>query len=115
MSEITQSIINEITNEITNTVEKETQEKKHRRSHFEIEIEETEKELAKAIDEDDKKHLEEHLNYLRRKQSKKAEELKCQKAIWALERHIKNMSSDHLTCIFNRYLEEMKKRGLLAD
>lgn len=111
MSEITQSIINEI----TNTVEKETQEKKHRRSHFEIEIEETEKELAKAIDEDDKKHLEEHLSYLRRKQSKKAEEFKSKKAIWALERHIKSMSSERLTCIFNRYLEEMKKRNLLAD
>ena len=68
MSEITQSNIEEN----TNNAELNT-EKKHRRSHFEIEIEETEKELANAIDEDDKKHLEEHLNYLRRKQSKKAE------------------------------------------
>lgn len=110
MSEITENL----TEEITNNAELNT-EKKHRRSHFEIEIEETEKELAKAIDEDDKKHLEEHLSYLRRKQSKKAEEFKSKKAIWALERHIKNMSSERLTCIFNRYLEEMKKRGLLAD
>lgn len=110
MSEITQSIIEEN----TNNAELNT-EKKHRRSHFEIEIEKTEKELAEAIDEDDKKHLEDHLNYLRRKQSKQTEEMKSKKAIWALERHIKNMSSEHLACIFNRYLAEMKKRGLLAD